>query len=445
MQVGEILQERYQLKAPLGNNRGRQTWLAVDLATTPSEPEPTADSTQPSPPDQELVVIKLLSFGGEVQWDDLKLFEREAQVLRQLNHPRIPNYRDSFSIDDRVLWFGLVQDYIPGQSFKQLLLDGERFPEEDLRQIAINILTILIYLHELTPPVLHRDIKPSNLILGEDGYVYLVDFGAVQTQAIADGATFTVAGTYGYAPLEQFGGRACPASDLYALGATLIHLVTGTSPAELPQHNLQIQFSALVSLSPSLTYWLEQITQPAVEKRFASAREALQALQAKLVLVEDDPTPTNNSGQGDPMDESIPVPAEILGWNWGAFLLPMFWPLSNRAWIGLLAWIPLVGFVMAILMGWQGNKWAWRSRKWRSIEHFKAHQRGWAIAGIFLGGPTWFPTIIMVSRFVSLSTPILFGLSTVMGSIGLIALLIYGYRRRQRRRSSARSPETDSY
>ncbi len=432
MQVGEILQERYQLKAPLGNNRGRQTWLAVDLTATPVQAEPSDNPGNASPAAEELVVIKLLNFGGEVQWDDLKLFEREAQVLRQLHHPRIPNYRDSFSIDDRVLWFGLVQDYIPGQSFKQLLVDGERFPEEELRQIAINILTILIYLHELTPPVLHRDIKPSNLILGDDGYVYLVDFGAVQTQAIAEGATFTVAGTYGYAPLEQFGGRACPASDLYALGATLIHLATGTSPAELPQSNLQIQFGSLVTLSPSLTYWLEQITQPAVEKRFASAREALQALQAKLVLVEDAPAPVNTSGQGDPMDDSIAVPVEILGWNWGAFLLPMFWPLTNRVWIGFLAWMPLVGFIMAILMGRHGNKWAWRSRKWRSVEQFKAHQRGWAIAGIFLGGPTWLPSVIMVSRLVTMSMPILFGLSTLMGGIGLMALLIYEYRRRKR-------------
>lgn len=74
---------------------------------------------------------------------------------------------------------------------------------------------------------MHRDIKPSNLIWGEDQHVYLVDFGAVQAQAAVTGVTFTVVGTSGYAPLEQFWGRAVAASDLYALGATLIHLLTG--------------------------------------------------------------------------------------------------------------------------------------------------------------------------------------------------------------------------
>jgi serine/threonine protein kinase len=171
------------------------------------------------------------------------LFEREAQVLKQLNHPRIPQYRDYFAIDDRMLWFGLVQDYIPGTSLKDLLSQGKRFSQEQVRQIAVEVLQILIYLHELNPPVLHRDIKPSNLILGDDGQVYLVDFGAVQDRAAKEGATFTVVGTYGYAPMEQFGGRTVPASDLYALGTTLIHLLTGIAPADLPQDDLRIQFS----------------------------------------------------------------------------------------------------------------------------------------------------------------------------------------------------------
>jgi Serine/threonine protein kinase len=91
-------------------------------------------------------------------------------------------------------------------------------------------------LHELSPPVLHRDIKPSNLILDDSEQIYLVDFGAVQAQASVTGVTFTVVGTSGYAPLEQFWGRgAVAASDLYALGATLIHLLTNTYPADLPQ------------------------------------------------------------------------------------------------------------------------------------------------------------------------------------------------------------------
>ena len=265
LEKSQVISDRYQLIAKLGRNAGRQTWLATDLNSE----------------EKEQVVVKLLAFGGDVQWDDLKLFEREAQILKQLNHPRIPKYKDYFSIDDRHLWFGLVQQYIPGLSLKQLLDRGKRFTEADIENIAREILEILLYLHGLNPPLLHRDIKPSNLIWGEDEQIYLVDFGAVQDRAATEGATFTVVGTYGYAPIEQFGGRAVPASDLYALGATLIHLLTRTPPADLPNRELTIQFREQLSLNSGLANWLEKITTPALERRFSSAQQALTALQDK--------------------------------------------------------------------------------------------------------------------------------------------------------------------
>ena len=265
LQPQQILQDRYQLQQQLGQIvAGRQTWLANDLAVQPPEP----------------VVLKLLICGESMQWHDLKLFEREAQVLQQLDHPQIPQYRDSFSIDDHLLWFALVQEYIPGISLKQRLAQGKHFYQKQVRQIATNVLHLLIYLHELSPPVLHRDIKPSNLIWGEDNYIYLVDFGAVQDKAAAEEATFTVVGTYGYTPMEQFGGRAVAASDLYALGATLIHLLTGVSPAELPHQDLHIQFAERVSLDSWFVQWIEQMTEPDVAKRFQTARQALEALRS---------------------------------------------------------------------------------------------------------------------------------------------------------------------
>jgi serine/threonine protein kinase len=380
LQAQQVLHDRYQLKQKLGQNAGRQTWLAEDVGVSPAE----------------LVVVKLLAFGGEVQWDDLKLFEREAQVLKQLNHPRIPKYRDYFHIDERSLWFGLVQEYIPGSSLREQLNQGKRFTTKQVRQIAVEVLKILEFLHQLNPAVLHRDIKPSNLIWGEDEQIYLVDFGAVQDRAAKEGATFTVVGTYGYAPMEQFGGRAVPASDLYALGATLIHLLTGTAPADLPQRNLRICFEDQVSLSPGVVSWIQKLTEPAPEQRFNSASVARKALESGMALN----TPTksqlvkpapaefvNTSGHGNIFDDSVPVPDEIKGWNWGAFLMPWLWPFTNHVWIGLLCFVPQIGWLMAIALGSKGNEWAWKSKRWRSIEHFKAHQRGWAIAGILFGIP----------------------------------------------------------
>lgn len=268
----QILQERYQLQQNLGKKTGYQTWLAEDLLVKPSK----------------LVIIKLLAFSPQMQWEEFKLFEREAQVLKNLNHPRIPKYQDYFSVDfqtgEGLCWFGLVQDYINGVSLQQLLDQGQRFPESQLRSIAIQILDILTYLHSFTPPVLHRDLKPSNLIWGEDEQVYLVDFGAVSDPKAVEGATFTIVGTAGYTPLEQFWGRAVPSSDLYALGATLIHLLTGIPPADLPQDNLRIQFTNQVSVNASFCRWIELLTEPDVEHRFNSASQAIKALQTKTLF-----------------------------------------------------------------------------------------------------------------------------------------------------------------
>ncbi|MFP4100134.1 serine/threonine protein kinase [Coleofasciculus sp.] len=261
----QCLKERYQLQEKLGRTAaGRQTWLATDLQSN------------------EQVTVKLLAFSPEMQWEELKLFEREAQVLQALNHPRIPHYRDYFSLDKeaglQLPWFGLVQDYIPGDSLQELLDKNKRFSEEQVRAIATQVLDILIYLHELSPPVLHRDIKPSNLIFGKDKQIYLVDFGAVQAQAAVTGVTFTVVGTSGYAPLEQFWGRAVAASDLYALGATLIHLLTGTAPADLPQKEGRIYFRDRLSLDSHFIAWIEQMTEIVLEKRFSTAKQAMKSL-----------------------------------------------------------------------------------------------------------------------------------------------------------------------
>ncbi|WP_414543232.1 serine/threonine protein kinase [Nostoc sp. CCY0012] len=268
---GQILQERYQLQQQLGNTiAGRQTWLAEDLNHA----------------NHELVIVKLLVFSAELHWDDLKLFEREAQVLKNLNHQRIPRYRDYFLVDQQpgssLSWWGLVQDYIPGFTLQDLLAKGTRFSEQELKKIARDILQILIYLHQLNPAVLHRDIKPSNLIQGENKQIYLVDFGAVQDRMAVTGLTFTVVGTIGYTPMEQFWGRAVPASDLYGLGATLIHLLTGVAPAELPQNNLRIQFADHASVSDNFVNWIQKLTEPALEKRFATAHEALAVINQGL-------------------------------------------------------------------------------------------------------------------------------------------------------------------
>jgi serine/threonine protein kinase len=239
----ELLCDRYQLQRSLGRNAGRQTWLAFDQKIKCQ------------------VVVKLLTFSDQVEWDHVRLFEREATILKHLNHPQIPRYIDSFCLGDRLRWGGLVQTYIPSPSLKQLLEQGRRFEAVEVREIAKQILDLLGYLHGLSPPVLHRDIKPSNLLIDEQGTVFLVDFGAVQDGVAKAGGTFTIVGTYGYAPLEQLGGQATLASDLYALGATLIHLLTGIVPADLAQVNGRLQFPENLNLNPGLIRCLWRLTE----------------------------------------------------------------------------------------------------------------------------------------------------------------------------------------
>ncbi|MEG4392631.1 serine/threonine-protein kinase [Microcoleus sp. BROC3] len=265
--TSQILAERYEVHRQLGKQTGRQTLLARDLQT------------------QELVVIKQLFLGRDFEWQDLKLFEREAETLKALDHPAIPRYLDYLEIDEPdSKGFALVQTYVEGKTLEEHLHSGRTFSESEVQELTKFLLEILIYLHEQNPSVIHRDIKPSNILLHSRsahsvGQVYLVDFGSVQNQAAKFGGTITVVGTYGYMAPEQFGGRSVPASDLYGLGATLIYLVTGLHPTELSQQDLKIQFADRVTqLNPNLIDWLEWMTEPSLEKRLSSAGEAWNSL-----------------------------------------------------------------------------------------------------------------------------------------------------------------------
>jgi len=262
-QSGQVIGDRYRIIAPLGQGGMGITYEAEDLT-----------NHQP-------VAIKALSLRQLTDWKALELFEREAKILATLNHPAIPKYLDYFQTDtssDRR--FYLVQELIAGQSLATLVQQGWHTNEAGLKQIAIQVLEILNYLHRLNPPVIHRDIKPQNIIRQSDGQLFLVDFGAVQDMyrhTLLKSGTFV--GTYGYMPPEQFRGKAYFSSDLYGLGATLLFLLTHRSPADLPQTRMRIDVRNCVQISPEFADWLERMLEPAVEDRFQSAQAAMIALQ----------------------------------------------------------------------------------------------------------------------------------------------------------------------
>ena len=266
--VGKRLHDRYEILQELGKAIGRRTLLADDL----QEKRP--------------VVIKVITFGDDFEWASLRLFEREGEVLKSLDHEGIPDYLDYFEIDSsQTKGYALVQSYVAGKSLQDHIQAGRTFSEADVIDIGQRLLAILQYLHSQTPPIIHRDLKPSNILLGDrsahsQGQLYLVDFGSVQAPFLNPTGTLTIVGTYGYMPPEQFGGRAEPASDLYSLGATLIYLVTGLHPADLPQQNFRIRFETKVAhISQPLRQWLRWLTTPEIMQRPASAKEALEGLR----------------------------------------------------------------------------------------------------------------------------------------------------------------------
>lgn len=229
------------------------------------------------------VAIKVLSLHQASEWKALELFEREARVLKNLVHPAIPKYLDSFNLDtDDDRRFCLVQELIEGESLATLVQQGWQPGESQVKDIAVQILDILLYLHSLVPPVIHRDINPRNIIRQPNGKVFLVDFGAVQEiyrNTITQGGTFI--GTLGYAAVEQFRCQVKPASDLYSLGATLLFLLIRRSPDTLPHQRMKLAFRDRVQISPEFANWLEQMLEPAIEDRFQSAQAAQLALPKK--------------------------------------------------------------------------------------------------------------------------------------------------------------------
>lgn len=257
---------RYQIIRQLGRGAQGRTLLARELQTG------------------DEVAIKTLDFGQIDQIKALELFEREARVLGEITVAGVPRYLDYFSEEGargELLGCYLVQEYIAGENLRDLVRQGRLFTEREVQDFLTRLLDILENLHAEDPPLVHRDIKPSNIIRRADGQGYaLVDFGAVGERVIHGAGSSTVVGTSGYAPLEQLMGRALPASDLYALGASAIYLLSHTSPSELYGPGQALLFRDYVHISDEFADFLERLCAVHVEDRIKSAALAQHYLRA---------------------------------------------------------------------------------------------------------------------------------------------------------------------
>ena len=226
------------------------------------------------------VALKELLFALVPGAEQLDAFEREAAVLRSLSHPAIPRFLASFQEGSGVgTRLYLAQEYLEGESLLQRI-ERQRLGEAEAWTLAEGVLETLQALHQRTPVLIHRDVKPANLILRPDGRVALVDFGAARHLARDVTHGSTLVGTFGYMPPEQLGGTVEPSSDLYALGATLVHALSGRMPADLLDEALALSFEQHVQGSAPLKAFLRRLLAPKRSERFASAAEALTALRA---------------------------------------------------------------------------------------------------------------------------------------------------------------------
>jgi protein kinase-like protein/PEGA domain-containing protein len=224
--------------------------------------------------DRKLVALKELAFVQSPTLDMIAAFEREAKMLRALEHPAIPRFVASFEEGAGVhTRYYLAQELVAGEPL-DAHLESHFFTEREAIELARNVLEVLTYLQSLSPMVIHRDIKPANLIKrANGGPIAVVDFGAAHVQGTTVGSTSI--GTFGYMPIEQLAGIVDATTDVYALGATLVHLLSRKEPWRL--------LSGLtldpLNISPAFRAFLGKLVAPRPADRFANAAAALAALE----------------------------------------------------------------------------------------------------------------------------------------------------------------------
>lgn len=201
----------------------------------------------------------------------------EANMIKKLDHPSLPRIVDIINKEDFIY---VVMDYIEGEPLSNILNKQGAQPQELVIHWAIELCGVLDYLHRQTPPIIYRDMKPSNIMLQPNGNIKLIDFGIAREYKEESLADTVSLGTKGYAAPEQFGGKGQTdaRTDIYCLGVTLYHLLTGQNPCEPPYEIYPIRYWN-PQLSSGLEYIIQKCTQLNPNDRYQSCAELLYALE----------------------------------------------------------------------------------------------------------------------------------------------------------------------
>lgn len=253
-EIGSVIAGKYEILTEIGRGGMSVVYLAMDTHLN-KQWAVKEIRKKGSGKNDEIVVNSLLA---------------EANMMKRLDHPALPRIVDI--IDNGVTIF-VVMDYIEGESLDKVLLEYGAQPEDVVVGWAKQLCDALTYLHSQKPPIIYRDMKPANVMLKPEGNIKIIDFGIAREYKEQSLADTTVLGTKGYAPPEQYSGQTDARSDIFALGMTMHHLLTGVDPRSGDAYAPVRMWNP--ELSEGIEIIIDKCVQPAAEKRYQNCEDLL--------------------------------------------------------------------------------------------------------------------------------------------------------------------------
>ncbi len=257
-QIGTVIDGKYEILKEIGRGGMSVVYLAMDKHLN-KQWAVKEIRKKGSGKNDEIVVNSLLA---------------EANMMKRLDHPALPRIVD---IIDNGVTIYVIMDYIEGESLDKILNEYGAQPEELVIGWAKQLCDALGYLHSQKPPIIYRDMKPANVMLKPEGNIKIIDFGIAREYKEMSLADTTVLGTKGYAPPEQYSGQTDPRSDIFALGMTMHHLLTGVDPRNGDAYVPVRQWNP--ELSEGIEAIIDKCVEPAAENRYQSCSDLLYDLE----------------------------------------------------------------------------------------------------------------------------------------------------------------------
>lgn len=257
-EIGTVIDGKYEILKEIGRGGMSIVYLAMDKHLN-KQWAVKEIRKKGSGKNDEIVVNSLLA---------------EANMMKKLDHPSLPRIVD---IIDNGITIYVVMDYIEGESLDKILNEYGAQPEEMVVNWAKQLCDALSYLHSQKPSIIYRDMKPANVMLKPEGNIKIIDFGIAREYKEQNLADTTVLGTKGYAPPEQYSGQTDPRSDIFALGMTMHHLLTGVDPRNGEPYAPVRQWNP--ELSEGIEIIIDRCVEPAAENRYQSCADLLYDLE----------------------------------------------------------------------------------------------------------------------------------------------------------------------